>query len=91
MILARVKGNIVSTLKNENLKSHKLMLIHPVDLKGDLKGEKDVIAIDLIDSGIGDLVMVTQEGAAVKQILGHNKAPVHTIIVGIVDALDIPN
>ena len=89
MILAKVKGNIVSTLKDEHLKSHKLMLVHPVDLNGELIGNKDVIAIDLIDSGIGDLVIVTQEGDAVKQILGSANAPVHTIIVGIVDALDI--
>jgi len=91
MILARVKGNVVSTLKDEHLKSHKLMLIHPVDLNGELVGNKDVIAIDLIDSGIGDLVIVTQEGDAVQQILGHRNAPVHTIIVGIVDALSIEN
>ena len=60
MLLAKVKGNIVSTQKNENLKGHKLLLIHPIDLEGNYLGEKDIIAIDLIDSGIGDTVIVTQ-------------------------------
>jgi microcompartment protein CcmK/EutM len=89
LLLAKVKGNLVSTQKNENLRGHKLLLVHPVDLEGEYIGEKDIIAIDLIDSGIGDTVIVTQEGAAVVQILGHRKAPVHSIIVANVDAIDL--
>ncbi len=88
MLLAKVKGNIVSTQKNQYLNGHKLMLIRTVDLEGNFIGKKDVIAIDLMDSGIGDTVLVTQEGSAVQQILGHNKAPVHSIIVAIVDKLN---
>jgi len=89
LLLAKVKGNIVSTQKNSYLKGHKLLLIHPIDLKGNYIGKKDVIALDLLDSGIGDTVLVVQEGAAVVQILGHRKAPVHTMIVAIVDKLDV--
>ena len=89
MLLAKVKGNIVSTQKNANLKGHKLLLVHPIDLEGNYLGEKDIIAIDLIDSGIGDTVIVTQEGAAVVQILGHRRAPVHSIIVANVDEINL--
>ena len=89
MLLAKVKGNIVSTQKNEYLKGHKLLLVHPIDLEGNYLGEKDIIAIDLIDSGIGDTVIVTQEGAAVVQILGNRRAPVHTIIVANVDEINL--
>jgi microcompartment protein CcmK/EutM len=88
VLLAKVKGNIVSTQKDKHLNGHKLMLIRTVDLEGNFIGKKDIVAIDLIDSGIGDTVLVTQEGAAVQQILGHNMAPVHTIIVAIVDKLN---
>jgi len=42
-----------------------------------------------VDSGIGDTVLVVQEGQAVKQILGHGKAPVHSVIVAVVDKIDI--
>ena len=87
MLLAKVKGNIVSTQKDQYLNGHKLMLIRTVDLEGNFIGKKDIVAIDLLDSGIGDTVLVTQEGSAVQQILGHDKAPVHTIIVAIVDTL----
>ena len=90
MLLAKVKGNIVLTQKNSYLKGHKLLLIHQIDLNGNYVGKKDIIALDLIDSGIGDTVLVVQEGAAVMQILGHRKAPVHTMIVAIVDKIDAP-
>lgn len=89
MLLAKVKGNVVSVQKNQQLNSHKLMLIRTIDLKGNYIGKKDVIAIDLINSGIGDIVLITQEGDAVQQILGHKNAPVHSIIVAIVDNIQI--
>lgn len=88
MVLAKVKGNVVSTHKNENLNGNKLMIVHQIDLDGNFMGQQDVVAIDLIDSGIGDTVLLVQEGDAVQQILGHKKAPVHSIIVAIVDKLD---
>ncbi len=89
MILAKVKGNIVSTHKNKYLHSQKLMLVHPIDLKGNFIGEQDIIALDFVDAGVGDKVIVTQEGDAVQQILKHKNAPVHSIIVGVIDELDV--
>lgn len=89
MTLAKVKGNVVSTHKNENLNNHKLLIVHAIDLDGSYIGEKDVVALDLIDSGIGDTVLLVQEGGAVKTILGHRKAPVHSIIVANVDRISL--
>ncbi len=89
MFLAKVKGNIVSTHKNRYLKKHKLLLVHPINLNYEFIGNKDFIAIDLIDAGIGDTVIVVQEGDAVQQVLGHTNAPVNTMIIGIVDNIEI--
>ena len=89
MVLAKVKGNIVSTQKNSNLKGHKLLIVHPIDLKNNYLGEKDVVALDFVDAGIGDTVLLVQEGKAVLQILGHRKAPVHSVIVAIVDSINV--
>ncbi|MAT58079.1 MAG: EutN/CcmL family microcompartment protein [Melioribacteraceae bacterium] len=91
MILAKVTGNVVSTHKNKELIGEKLLIVHPIDLEGNLIGNKDMIAIDQIDSGIGDVVLVTKEGDAVQQILGHANAPVNTIIVSVVDNIDLIN
>lgn len=89
MTLAKVKGNIVSTQKNSNLKGQKLLIVHPIDLNNNYMGKKDVVALDFVDAGIGDTVLLVQEGKAVQQILGHRKAPVHSIIVAVVDSIDI--
>lgn len=89
MFLAKISGNVVSTQKNLYLSGHKLLLVKKVDLLGNFIDNKDEIALDIIDAGIGDLVLVVKEGAAVEQMLGHNKAPVNTMVVAIVDDLDV--
>jgi microcompartment protein CcmK/EutM len=89
LVLAKVKGNIVSTQKNSHLKGHKLLVVHPIDLNYKFIGKKDVVAIDFVDAGIGDVVLLVQEGKAVQQILGHRKAPVHSVIVAVVDSIDV--
>jgi len=89
LTLARVKGNVVSTQKNPELTGHKLLIVHPVDLENNYVGDKDVVALDFVDAGIGDIVLLVQEGKAVQQLLGHRKAPVHSVIVAVVDSIDI--
>jgi len=89
LILAKVKGNLVSTQKNSYLVGQKLLLVHPIDLKDNYIGKNDVVAIDVVDAGIGDTVLLAQEGKAVQQILGHKNAPVHSIVVAVVDSIDV--
>ncbi|MHB8905456.1 MAG: EutN/CcmL family microcompartment protein [Melioribacteraceae bacterium] len=89
MFLAKIKGNIVSTPKNKFLTGHKLLLAHEVDQNFNFIGEKDLIALDLVDAGIGDNVIIVQEGDAVQQILGHGNAPVNTMVIAIVDNIEI--
>ena len=90
MLLAKVRGNIVSTQKDKELTGHKLMVVRQIDLDGNYLNNTDIVALDLIDSGQGDTVLIVQEGDAVQQILGHKRAPVHTIIVANVDKIDCP-
>ena len=71
MQLCRVTGNLVATQKNEHLVGHKLLIVRQIDLEGNLIGDDDLISLDLIDAGIGDIVLVAKEGDAVQQILGH--------------------
>ena len=89
MILAKVKGNLVSTQKNSYLVGQKLLLVHPVDLNNQFIGKNDVVAIDVADAGIGDTVLLVQEGKAVQQILGHKHSPVHSVVVAVVDSIDV--
>lgn len=89
MYLAKVTGNVVSSVKNKHLVGFKLLLVKPIDLHGNVKDENEIIAIDLVSAGIGDNVIVVDEGDAVQQILGHENAPVNVMIIGVVDDIEI--
>lgn len=91
MFLAKITGNIVSTVKNKYLIGHKLLLVKPVNLEFDIISKNEIIALDLVDAGIGDIVIVVQEGDAVQQMLQHNNAPVHTMVIAVVDNIEVEN
>jgi len=88
MTLCKVTGTIVSTQKNPTLKDYKVLLVRPVGLDGRLIG-KDILAIDSVDAGINDTVLVIQEGAGAQQVLKRKDMPVHTVVIAVVDGLDI--
>jgi microcompartment protein CcmK/EutM len=88
MILSKVTGTIVSTQKNETLHEYKLLIVQPIDLEGNPIG-RDMLAIDRVDAGVGDTVLVLQEGASAQQVLNRKDVPVHTIVVAVVDGLSI--
>jgi ethanolamine utilization protein EutN len=88
MLIARVVGNVVATQKNSKLEGAKLMLVQPLDLAGEPRGGT-VLAIDSVDAGVGDRVLVVQDGKAAQQALGRGTAAVDAAIVGVVDALDL--
>ena len=89
MIFARVIGNIVSTQKNQNLVGAKIMLLQPLDAKGNSSGE-EFIAVDAVGAGIGDLVLAIAEGGSARQVYKATNplTPIDTVIAGIVDSLE---
>jgi microcompartment protein CcmK/EutM len=89
MILSKVIGTLVATQKNQTLREYKLLIVQPIDLTGAFIG-RDLIAIDHVDAGIGDTVLVMQEGTGARQILKREDIPVHSVIVAVVDGMDIP-
>jgi ethanolamine utilization protein EutN len=89
MQVARVVGNVVATQKNEKLQGAKLMLVQPLTPDGKAKGAV-VIAIDAVHAGIGDRVLLVQDGKAAMQVLGRGLAGVDAAIVGFVDEVELP-
>jgi microcompartment protein CcmK/EutM len=87
--LCRVKGNVVATVKHATYVGHKLMIVQPVDERGADVGT-DFLAVDLVQAGPGDKVLVMQEGNGVRQILKQQKLPIRSVIIGIVDQIDAP-
>ena len=86
MIICKVTGDIVSTVKNEHFKGKKLMIVQPLDLQGEAEGNA-FIAIDTVQAGIGDRVLVMREGGSARIIFEDNAIPVQAVITAIVDEI----
>jgi ethanolamine utilization protein EutN len=89
MTLARVVGNVVSTEKHPQYRGYKILIVQPLDVQGKSKG-KSYLALDGVQAGVGDTVLVVDEGGSARSVLGDEKAmTVRTVICGIVDRIDI--
>lgn len=88
MILARVIGTVVSTVKHPDYKGLKLYVVQPVDPSG-RPTDPSFLAVDNAQSGVGDTVLVMQEGNGVRQIFKKKILPIRSLIVGVVDAVDV--
>jgi ethanolamine utilization protein EutN len=86
--LGRVVGRVWATAKHEALAGRKILLVRPTDLAGATKGET-YLAIDTVDAGEGDRVLVLDEGASAGQVLGLDNPPIRTVIVGVVDEVQV--
>jgi microcompartment protein CcmK/EutM len=87
MFLARVVGEVVATVKHDDLRGRKLLLVQPVTPADEAAG-KPAIAVDAADSGPGDLVLVADEGNMAAQVLQCARGPIRTVIVGVVDRVE---
>ena len=88
MILARVAGNVVATRKDERLEGFKLLIVQPVEPDGAIIRGSYVVAVDTVDAGVGELVLVVQ-GSSARMVLGCNDKPVDAAIVGVIDDIDV--
>jgi ethanolamine utilization protein EutN len=88
MILARVVGNVVATQKNERYASARVMMCQPVTPDGEEWGAT-LLALDSVDAGVGDTVLVVQEGwGASTAATGEQGAAIDSAIIGVVDRID---
>ena len=89
MLLARVIGNIVSTQKNERLVGGRILLVQPIDLDGNAQGSS-FMALDSVDAGPGDVVVVVQEGwSASTAVTGSEGYAIDAAIIGVVDTIEV--
>jgi ethanolamine utilization protein EutN len=87
--LCRVLGNVVSTVKHPTYAGQALLIVQPIDESGADAGSS-FLAIDRVQAGPGDRVLVMSEGNGVRQILQLGKeVPIRSLIVGVVDRVDL--
>ncbi|MGE3886580.1 MAG: EutN/CcmL family microcompartment protein [Vicinamibacterales bacterium] len=88
MILGRVVGQVVSTMKRPQFEGAKLLLVQPETPSGEARGAT-LLAIDSVGAGVSERVIVVLEGRAAGEALRRKLAPVDAAIVGIVDHVDV--
>jgi len=86
--LARVLKQVVATEKHDSYVGQKLFIVKQVGLEGELMGGA-IVAVDCVQAGVGDLVLLIQDGGSARLILGNSNAPIRSVIVGIVDAVEL--
>jgi microcompartment protein CcmK/EutM len=82
--LARVVGNVVSTINTRDFEDRTLLLCDLLGPDGAPTGGYQ-IAVDNIGAGAGEMVLLLDEGNGARQVLNAPGAPIRTVVIGIVD------
>ena len=89
MKICRVKGTVVASAKHPALAGHTVLVVQPLDENGADKGPS-YLAVDHAQAGVGDVVLVNDEGGGNRMVLKQGEqAPIRSLIVGIVDNVDV--
>ena len=88
MYIGKVIGSVVATVKISHLEGRALLLVDQLDLRGQETGAYD-IAVDTVQAGPGDTVLVLDEGNGARQVLGLDPGAIRAVIVGIVDEVTL--
>jgi microcompartment protein CcmK/EutM len=85
--VGKVVGTVVSTINAPVLDGHRLLVCDVQDTSGEPSGY--TIAIDVVDAGVGETVLILDEGTSARQILGLDWGAVRALVVGVVDELEV--
>ena len=88
MLIAKVVGDIVATQKAPSHVGRKILVVQPLNLDGTDRGEA-VLALDAVDAGVGDRVLVVTEGWSAMTAVGRPQSPIDMAVVGVVDAVTL--
>ncbi len=88
MIIGRVLGEVVATRKHASHEGRKVLLVQPLALDNSAKGEP-ILALDAVDAGVGDRVLVVQEGYAAMTAVGRPNSPIDMSVIGVVDEIQL--
>jgi len=88
MVIGKVVGTVVTTISHPHYKNRRLLVVQPLALAGQPE-DGDFLALDNSQAGIGDTVLVNREGNGARQVLNNPDAAVISVIVGIIDTIDL--
>lgn len=87
MRLGRVLGSLVAEIRHADLRGMKLLWVEEIDAGGAATGRRE-LAVDRVDAGPGDRVLVLDEGNSAAQVLQRSRGAIRTVIVGVVDHVE---
>lgn len=88
MYIGRVIGEVVATRKHPSHEGLKLLLVQPLNLDGTDRGDA-VVAVDAVQAGIGEKVLVTLEGFSAFSSVGRLMTPIETAVIGVIDHVEL--
>ncbi|MBS1859987.1 MAG: EutN/CcmL family microcompartment protein, partial [Acidobacteria bacterium] len=88
MLIARVVGDLVATQKNATHEGRKLLLVQPLNLDGSDRGDA-VVALDAVDAGVGDKVLLSTEGFSAMTSVGRPGSPIDMSVIGFIDHIEL--
>ena len=88
MLIARVVGELTATQKHASHEGLKLLLVQPLNLDGSDRGDA-VIAVDAVDAGVGDKVLLATEGFSAMTSVGRPNSPIDMAVIGFIDHIEL--
>ena len=88
MFVGQVAGEITSTINHPDYDHRRLLVVDRLDPTGKPAGGY-LVAVATVEAGVGDHVLVLDEGTGARQILGNSQAPIRSVVVGVVDSVDL--
>ena len=88
MLIARVIGELVATQKHPSHEGRKLLLVQPLNLDGSNRGDA-VVALDAVDAGVGDRVLLATEGFSAMTSVGRPQSPIDMAVIGFIDEIEL--
>lgn len=84
MLIGRVVGELVATRKHPSHEGLKLLLVQPLNLDNSDRGAA-VVAVDAVDAGVGDRVLVALEGFSAMTAVERPQSPIEMAVIGVID------
>jgi microcompartment protein CcmK/EutM len=89
MLIARVVGDLTSTRKHPSHEGRKILVVQPLNLDGTNRGDP-VVALDAVEAGLGDRVLVATDGFAAMTAVGRPPgSPIDMAVIGFIDHIDL--
>jgi microcompartment protein CcmK/EutM len=88
MLIGRVIGDVVATQKDASHRGRKILVVQPLQLDGSNRGEP-VLALDAVDAGVGDRVLLATEGFSAMTAVGRPHSPIDMAVLGVIDHIEL--